>query len=64
MTIRAYLFDISRATDAGTLHAYRADAVEDDTLTSFEKTEVCAAIDRRFHELNKAAAGKQKARWS
>jgi hypothetical protein len=64
MILRAYLFDISRATDAGTLMACRTDAVQDDTLMTFEKMEICAAIDARFGELNKAAMGPQKGRWS
>ena len=55
MILRAYLFDISRATDAGTLMAYRTDAVQDDTLMTFEKTEICAAIDARGSALNQAA---------
>jgi len=63
MTLEVYLFDISRATDAGTLNAYRVDAIIDDTLTIFEKTEICAAIDARFGALNKAAVGNRRARW-
>ena len=56
MTLRAYLFDISRATDAGTLMAYRTDAVQDDTLTTFEKEEICRAIDARFEKLSPTVA--------
>jgi hypothetical protein len=63
MNLCAYLFDISRATDAGTLQAYRLDAVQDETLNSFEKDEICRAIDTRFGQLNQAAAGPQKGRW-
>jgi len=63
MSLQIYLFNISRANDAGTLHAYRNDALNDDTITTFEKEEICRAIARRFHELNKAAIGPGKARW-
>jgi hypothetical protein len=65
MILRACIFDISRATDAGTLNAYRMDAISDETLTTFEKTEICAAIDARFSALNPrhstTASGGQQA---
>jgi len=64
MSLLSYLFDILHATDAGTLHAYRADALADDMLSSDEKDEICRAVDTRFHELNKQAVGPGKARWS
>jgi hypothetical protein len=65
MTSDAYLFDISRATDAGTLQAYRMDAINDDMLTSFEKGEICAAIDARYGQLNaEHPDAKRKPRWS
>ncbi|HAO78242.1 MAG TPA: hypothetical protein DCQ92_04535 [Verrucomicrobia subdivision 3 bacterium] len=63
MNIYAYKFDISRATDAGTLHAYAADAKTDDTLPSDEKEEVLLAIHERFCFLNARAAKPAKGRW-
>jgi hypothetical protein len=63
MTLSAHLFDISRATDAITLQAYRADVLSDDCLDTAEKEELCRAIEKRFAVLNARAAGKQKSRW-
>ena len=63
MNLRTYLFDISRAQDAGTLHAYQADARADETLSSDEQEEIHRAISRRFHELNKKAVGPGRPRW-
>ena len=48
----AYMFDISRATDAPTLHGFRRDILADETLDPAERDELCAAIDRRFAFLN------------
>ena len=48
----AYIFDISRVTDAPTLHGFRRDILADDTLDPAERDELCAAIDRRFAFLN------------
>jgi len=63
MNSNAYLFDISRATDAGTLQAYAADCAADETLTSDEREEIANAIAARFSTLNSQAIGKQKPRW-
>lgn len=63
MNAEVYQFDISRADDAGTLHAYREDAANDDTLMPEEKAAVHAAIDRRFAFLNARAGGNVKPRW-
>ena len=48
----AYMFDISRATDAPTLHGFRRNILADETLDATERDELCAAIDRRFAFLN------------
>ena len=63
MSAEVYQFDISRATDAGTLHAYAADIREDDTLHSDEKEELLKAIGQRFSFLNAAASTTRKPRW-
>ncbi|HEV2692157.1 MAG TPA: hypothetical protein VG347_04610 [Verrucomicrobiae bacterium] len=63
MNLELYQFDISRALEAGTLHAYRGDVAADDTLTAEEKAAVNRAIDGRFAFLNARAAGNVKARW-
>lgn len=52
MILDAYLFDVSRATDATTLLTCRSDALADDCLDTREKAEVCAAIEQRFAALN------------
>ena len=52
MILDAYLFDVSRATDATTLLTCRSDALDDDCLDTREKAEVCAAIEQRFATLN------------
>ena len=44
MTLSAHLFDISRATDALTLQAYREDVLSDDCLSDEEREELCHAI--------------------
>jgi hypothetical protein len=48
----AYMFDISRATDAPTLHGFRRDILVDETLDPAERDDLCAAVDRRFAFLN------------
>ena len=63
MMLSAILFDISRATDAGTLHQYRADAAEEITLADEERAEINRAIDARFSFLNLQAGDKPKPRW-
>jgi len=63
MNLSAILFDISRATEAGTLHQYREDANEDITLTEEERDEVGRAIDARFSFLNARAGGNPRPRW-
>jgi hypothetical protein len=52
MTLSAHHFDISRATDAITLQAYREDVMSDDCLDAVEKEELCRAIEKRFACLN------------
>jgi hypothetical protein len=52
MTLSAHLFDISRATDAITLQAYREDVMSDDCLDAAEKEELCRTIEKRFAFLN------------
>jgi hypothetical protein len=52
MILDAYLFDVSRTTTAIALLACRSDALSDDCLDTDEKTEVCAAIEKRFALLN------------
>ena len=63
MNTELYQFDISRALEAGTLHAYREDAANDGTLSAEEKAAVNAAIDRRFAFLNARAGGNARPRW-
>jgi len=63
MNASACEFDISRATDAGTLHAYAADIRDDDTLHSDEKDGLLKIIGEKFGALNAAAIGKPKPRW-
>ncbi len=63
MNTEIYQFDISRALEAGTLHAYRENVATDDTLTAGEKAAVNKEIDRRFAFLNARAVGNVKARW-
>jgi hypothetical protein len=63
MHLSAHLFDISRATDAATLLAYRNDVISDDCLDAVEKEELCRTIEKRFAVLNARAAGQQKPRW-
>ena len=52
MTLSAHHFDISRATDALTLQAYREDVMSDDCLDAAEKEELRRAIEKRFAFLN------------
>ena len=52
MILDAYLFDVSRATDAITLLTCRSDALADDCLDTEEKAQVCTAIEKRFAALN------------
>ena len=59
----AYLFDISRTTDAAALHEFRHNAENDWDLSMSEREEISAAIDARFGALNLAAHGEQKPRW-
>jgi hypothetical protein len=59
MTLSAHLFDISRATDALTLQAYREDVLYDDCLDAAEKEALCRTIEKRFAFLNARAVGKQ-----
>jgi hypothetical protein len=63
MNIHIYRFDISRATDAATLHAFRQDIAEDDTLTAAEKAALEQTLNDRFAALNAQAVGQQKPRW-
>ena len=49
----AILFDISRATDVGTLNQYQQDAREDETLTVEELAEVEAAIREKLEKLRR-----------
>ena len=58
-----YLFDISRTTDATTLHTFRMESETDLEITQTDKDEISAAIDARFGALNLAARGEQKPRW-
>jgi hypothetical protein len=62
LILQAHLFDISRATDAGTLLACRTDALDDICLDAEEKTEICRAIEKRFALLNAGIIGKPKSR--
>jgi hypothetical protein len=62
MIFEAYLFDVSRATDAGTLLTCRADALADECLDAEEKAEICSAIEKRFAALNSGAI-QSKPRW-
>ena len=63
MILQAYLFDISRATDAVTLLNRRTDALDDACLDDLEKAEICGAIEKRFALLNAGAIQTQKPRW-
>lgn len=63
MTLSAHLFDISRATEAPTLLAYREDVLSDDCLTAAEKEDLCRTIEKRFAFLNARAADQYKPRW-
>lgn len=63
MSPAAYLFSISRATDADTLHYMRNEIVADDSLSPEEKEVLMTAINRRFGRLNHLAVGKQTPRW-
>lgn len=63
MSKEVYSFDISRATDAGTLHAYAADIREDETLDVTDKAELQLEINLRFSALNHAANPNPKPRW-
>jgi len=63
MTLSAHLFDISRATDASTLHAYRTDILADDCLNTVEREELCRAIEKRFAFLNARAVTQPTPRW-
>ncbi len=56
MSPGAYLFSISRATEAKDLHAMRHEIVADNDLTTEEKEELFTAINRRFGQLNLAGA--------
>ena len=60
MTLSAHLFDISRATDARTLQAYREDVMSDDCLNTAEKEELSHAIEKRFAFLNARASLRQQ----
>ena len=62
MTTQAYLFSISRTTDADVLHGLRTEIATDDSLLSTEKYELYKAINLRFSQLNFAAAGPQRER--
>lgn len=62
MTLSAHLFDISRATDALTLLAYREDVLSDNSLDTAEKEELCCAIEKRFAFLNARTVGQPKPR--
>jgi len=64
MTLSAHLFDISRATDASTLLAYREDVLHDDCLDAAEKEQLLQVIEKRFAALNARSVGPQKPRWS
>lgn len=59
MTLSAHLFDISRATDARTLQAYRDDVMSDDCLDAAERDELCRAIEKRFAFLNARTDGNR-----
>ena len=48
MFIDAYQFDISRATDTGTLQDFRREILADANLDPADRDELCAAIDRRL----------------
>ena len=63
MNVTAYEFDINHATDAGTLHEYRANVAAEDLLTAEEKAALNDQIDRRFSWLNQQAAKPAKPRW-
>jgi len=58
-----YQFDISRATDAITLHGFASDIASDDELTQAEKDALIDQIARRFSFLNAQAVGVQTPRW-
>ena len=62
MIFEAYLFDVSRATDAGTLSTCRADALADECLDAEEKAEICSAIEKRFAVLNSGVI-QSRPRW-
>lgn len=49
----AILFDISRATDVGTLNQYQQDARENETLTVEELAAVEAAIHEKLEKLRR-----------
>jgi hypothetical protein len=57
MTLSAHLFDISHATDASTLLAYREDVLHDDCLDAVEKEELLRIIEKRFAVLNARNVG-------
>ena len=59
-----YQFDISRATDADTLHGFASDIAADDQLTQAEKDRLTDQIARRFSFLNAQTIGVQKPRWN
>jgi hypothetical protein len=63
MILEAYIFDISRATNAATLLTCRTDALEDACLDDDEKADVCRAIEKRFAMLNAGTLPAQKPRW-
>lgn len=56
--------DISKANDAGTLHACSADIHADEHLEPDERLELESAIRRRFAALNAAALQPAKPRWT
>jgi len=52
MITEAYEFDISRATDAATLHGFHRDILADKIFDQTERDKLCGVIDRRFAFLN------------
>src|ERR1700744_6581685 len=50
--VQALTFDISRTTEAATLHRFRQEILAQPDFDATDRAELCAAIDRRFAFLN------------
>ena len=52
MLLQAWTFDISRTTEAATLHGFHRYILEQPDFDATDRAELCAALDRRFAFLN------------